>query len=47
MRPNDSYVVQFCKQYFDRPYACLDAINVLFTKLDHVTVIGARLQMHK
>ena len=36
-RPNDGYVVQFCKQYLDRLYACLDAIKVLFTKLDHVT----------
>ena len=39
-RPNDGYVVQFCKQYLYRLYAYLDAIKVLFTKLDHVTVIG-------
>ena len=40
---NDGYVVQFCRQYLGRLYACLDEIKVLFTKLDHVTVIGARL----
>ena len=27
----------FCKQYLDRLYACLDAIKVLFTKLNQVT----------
>ena len=41
--PNDGYVVHFCKQYLDRLYARLDAIKVLFTKLDHVIVIWARL----
>ena len=43
-RPNDGYLVQFCKQYLDRLSACIDAIKVLFTKLDQVTVIGARLR---
>ena len=47
-RPNDGYLVQFCKQYLDRLYACLDAIKVLFTKLDQVIGIEARLlKMHK
>ena len=32
--PNDGYVVQFVNNNLDR----LDAIKVLFTKLDHVTV---------
>ena len=42
-RPNYGCLVQFCKQYIDRRYACLDAIKELFTKLDQVTVIWARL----
>ena len=37
----------FCSMYgcfcaLFRIYACLDEINVLFTKLDQVTVIGAK-----
>ena len=32
-RSNNSNVVQFCKQYLDHPYACLDAIKVLFYKI--------------
>ena len=28
---NDGFLVQFCKQYFDRLYACIDAIKELLT----------------
>ena len=30
--PEDGYVIQFCKQYLDRLYACLDVIKVLIAK---------------